>query len=43
MQIRFWGVRGSIAVPNRRMLRYGGNTSCVEVTLALAPVRSLAP
>lgn len=34
MQIRFWGVRGSIAVPNRRMLRYGGNTSCVEVTLA---------
>ena len=34
MQIKFWGVRGSIAVPNRRMLRYGGNTSCVEVTLA---------
>ena len=34
MQIRFWGVRGSIAVPNGRMLRYGGNTSCVEVTLA---------
>jgi hypothetical protein len=23
MQIKFWGVRGSIAVPNRRMLRYG--------------------
>jgi phosphoribosyl 1,2-cyclic phosphodiesterase len=34
MRIRFWGVRGSVAVPNRRMLRYGGNTSCVEVTLA---------
>ena len=34
MQIKFWGVRGSIAVPNQRMLRYGGNTSCVEVTLA---------
>ncbi|MDX6669586.1 MAG: hypothetical protein QOK04_2966 [Solirubrobacteraceae bacterium] len=34
MQVRFWGVRGSVAVPNARMLRYGGNTSCVEVTLA---------
>jgi phosphoribosyl 1,2-cyclic phosphodiesterase len=34
MQVRFWGVRGSVAVPNRRMLRYGGNTSCVEVTLS---------
>jgi phosphoribosyl 1,2-cyclic phosphodiesterase len=34
MRIRFWGVRGSVAVPNRRVLRYGGNTSCVEVTLA---------
>jgi phosphoribosyl 1,2-cyclic phosphodiesterase len=34
MRIRFWGVRGSVAVPSRRMLRYGGNTSCVEVTLA---------
>jgi phosphoribosyl 1,2-cyclic phosphodiesterase len=34
MRVRFWGVRGSIAVPSSRMLRYGGNTSCVEVTLA---------
>ena len=34
MQVRFWGVRGSVAVPNRNMLGYGGNTSCVEVTLA---------
>ena len=34
MRIRFWGVRGSVPVPNPRMLRYGGNTSCVEVTLA---------
>ncbi len=33
MRVRFWGVRGSVPVPNRRMLRYGGNTSCVEVTL----------
>ena len=34
MEIRFWGVRGSVPVANGRMLRYGGNTSCVEVTLA---------
>ena len=33
MRVRFWGVRGSVAVPSERMLRYGGNTSCVEVTL----------
>jgi phosphoribosyl 1,2-cyclic phosphodiesterase len=33
MKIRFWGVRGSVPVPNRRMLGHGGNTSCVEVTL----------
>src|SRR5215208_7689989 len=33
MQVRFWGVRGSVPVPNRNMLGYGGNTSCVEVTL----------
>jgi len=28
----FWGVRGSIACPTPRHMRYGGNTSCVEVT-----------
>lgn len=33
MNIRFWGVRGSIPVPDSRMLRYGGNTTCVEVDL----------
>lgn len=31
MLIRFWGVRGSIACPGKHTLRYGGNTSCVEV------------
>ena len=31
MLVRFWGVRGSIACPGRDTLRYGGNTSCVEV------------
>lgn len=29
--VRFWGVRGSVAVPGERCARYGGNTSCVEV------------
>lgn len=32
MQVRFWGTRGSIATPGDATLRYGGNTSCVEVT-----------
>ena len=31
MDIRFWGTRGSLAKPGRNTLRYGGNTSCVEV------------
>lgn len=29
--IRFWGVRGSIASPGSHTVRYGGNTSCVEM------------
>jgi phosphoribosyl 1,2-cyclic phosphodiesterase len=33
MRIKFWGVRGSIATPERRNSRYGGNTPCVEVRL----------
>jgi phosphoribosyl 1,2-cyclic phosphodiesterase len=31
MKVRFWGTRGSIATPGPSTLRYGGNTSCVEV------------
>ncbi len=31
MKIRFWGTRGSIAKAGPTTLRYGGNTSCVEV------------
>ncbi len=30
-QIRFWGVRGSIPTPGVDTVRYGGNTTCVEV------------
>jgi phosphoribosyl 1,2-cyclic phosphodiesterase len=29
--VRFWGVRGSIACPGPDTVRYGGNTSCVEI------------
>lgn len=31
MKIRFWGVRGSIAVPGPHTVRYGGNTTCIEI------------
>ena len=30
-KIKFRGVRGSYPVPNKDFLKYGGNTSCVEV------------
>jgi phosphoribosyl 1,2-cyclic phosphodiesterase len=30
-EVRFWGVRGTRAVPGPSTLRYGGNTSCVEL------------
>src|SRR6476646_4170966 len=30
-RIKFWGTRGSIAVPGPKTLRYGGNTTCVEL------------
>jgi phosphoribosyl 1,2-cyclic phosphodiesterase len=31
MDIRFWGVRGSVATSGLSVARVGGNTSCVEV------------
>jgi phosphoribosyl 1,2-cyclic phosphodiesterase len=34
MRIRFWGVRGSVPAPGPETNRYGGNTSCVQVTTA---------
>ena len=33
LQIRFWGVRGSTPTPQTENMRYGGNTSCVEVRI----------
>lgn len=31
MKIRFWGVRGSIPSPGQKTVRYGGNTTCIEI------------
>ncbi|HBH37771.1 MAG TPA: MBL fold metallo-hydrolase [Curvibacter sp.] len=31
MKVKFWGVRGSIASPGPHTVRYGGNTTCIEV------------
>ena len=30
-RVKLWGVRGSIPVPGPSTVRYGGNTSCVEI------------
>jgi phosphoribosyl 1,2-cyclic phosphodiesterase len=32
-KVKFWGVRGSIACPSPNHVVYGGNTSCVELTI----------
>jgi len=31
MKVTFWGTRGSIATPGKSTMKYGGNTSCVEL------------
>ena len=31
MQIIYWGTRGSIPAPGKDTIKYGGNTTCVEV------------
>ena len=31
IELRFWGVRGTLPVPGPRAIRYGGNTSCVTL------------
>ncbi|MGH7492379.1 MAG: MBL fold metallo-hydrolase [bacterium] len=31
LKVRFWGVRGSYPVPGPKTVKYGGNTSCVEI------------
>jgi phosphoribosyl 1,2-cyclic phosphodiesterase len=34
VKVRIWGARGSIPAPGPHTARYGGNTSCVQVTLS---------
>lgn len=33
MRVKVWGARGSIPAPGPETMRYGGNTSCVQLTL----------
>lgn len=37
-RVRFWGTRGTCPSPGPRTVRYGGNTPCVEVRVANAPL-----
>ncbi len=34
MRLKIWGARGSVPAPGPETMRYGGNTSCIEVTLS---------
>jgi len=34
MKLKVWGARGSIPAPGPETMRYGGNTSCIELTLS---------
>jgi len=34
VKVRFWGVRGSFAMSGREYLRYGGNTTSIEIVTA---------
>ena len=31
MKIKFWGTRGSIPVPGKGTIKYGGNTPCIQI------------
>ncbi len=31
MKVKFWGVRGSIPSPGPNTVKYGGNTTCIEI------------
>jgi phosphoribosyl 1,2-cyclic phosphodiesterase len=41
MRIKLWGTRGSVPSPGPETIRYGGNTSCVQVTLSDGSVLAL--
>jgi phosphoribosyl 1,2-cyclic phosphodiesterase len=38
VKVTIWGCRGSLPTPGRDTVRYGGNTSCLEVELAKGSV-----
>jgi phosphoribosyl 1,2-cyclic phosphodiesterase len=38
VEVKFWGVRGSIACASPQHVVYGGNTSCIEVLLDGLPI-----
>ncbi|MBF0294504.1 MAG: response regulator [Magnetococcales bacterium] len=38
LQVRFWGVRGTLPVPGPHTVRYGGNTNCVTLHLPKGPM-----
>ncbi len=38
VEVKFWGVRGSIACASPQHVVYGGNTSCIEVLLDDMPI-----
>ena len=33
MNVKFWGVRGSIPCPGPQTVKYGGNTACIELRI----------
>ena len=41
MRLKVWGARGSVPSPGPETTRYGGNTSCVQVTLSDGTVLAL--
>jgi phosphoribosyl 1,2-cyclic phosphodiesterase len=38
MRLKIWGCRGSVPTPGPDTVRFGGNTSCIEVSLPDGPV-----
>jgi phosphoribosyl 1,2-cyclic phosphodiesterase len=41
MKVSVWGARGSIPAPGPETTRYGGNTSCVQITLSDGTILAL--
>jgi phosphoribosyl 1,2-cyclic phosphodiesterase len=41
VRVKLWGARGSVPAPGPETTRYGGNTSCVQVTLSDGTILAL--